>query len=122
MPLEERHIEFSDVETAAALQRYVRKRYAGREAVAIRHVRPASDGGALTGVQATGNQGMERVQLDLSRAELTAALLSWCFSHQIPIPRRAEKRVTYGRTRFTLVLELDAPGPVGADQGAPETG
>jgi hypothetical protein len=107
MPFEERHIEFSDVETAAALQRFVRRRQSGRQTVALRQVKALGDGEMLTGVQATGNQGMEQVKLDLTLAEVTAALLGWCFSKEIPIPRQANKRIVFGRQRFSLVLEID---------------
>jgi hypothetical protein len=116
MPFEERHIEFSDVETAAALQRFVRKRQPGRQTVALRHVRALGDGEMLTGVQATGNQGMEPVKLDLTLAEVTAALLGWCFSKEIPIPRQANKRIVFARQRFSLVLEIDVATNAGQEK------
>jgi hypothetical protein len=38
---------------------------------------------------------------------VTAALLGWCFSKEIPIPRQANKRIVFARQRFSLVLEID---------------
>jgi hypothetical protein len=106
VPTEERHITFNDAEAAAAAQRFVRKRGKRMLGVAIRHIKPIANGDALDGVHLIGNNGIERVNIDLSLAELTAALLSDCFSRKIPIPRRAEKQVQFTGGRFVLLLRV----------------
>jgi hypothetical protein len=84
----------------------VRKRGNRMLGVAIRHVKPIADGDALDGVHLVGNNGIERVNIDLTLAELTAALLSDCFSRKIPIPRRAEKQVQFTGGHFVLLLQV----------------
>lgn len=74
--------------------------------VTVRHVKPIANGDALDGVHVVGNNGIERVTLDLGLAELTAALLSDCFSKKIPIPRNADKQVQFTRGQFVLVLSI----------------
>ena len=106
MPSEERYITFSDAEVAAAAQRFVRKRDKKMLRAPVRHVKPIANGDALDGVHVVGNNGIERVTLDLGLAELTAALLSDCFSRKIPIPRSADKQVQFTRGQFVLVLKI----------------
>lgn len=74
--------------------------------VTVRHVKPIANGDALDGVHVAGNNGIERVTLDLGLAELTAAPLSDCFSKKIPIPRNADKQVQFTRGQFVLVLSI----------------
>ena len=106
MPTEERHISFKDAEVADAAQRFIRKRGKRMLGVSIRHVKPIANGDALDGVHLIGNNGIERVNIDLTLAELTAALLSDCFSRKIPIPRRAEKQVKFTGGNFVLLLRV----------------
>jgi hypothetical protein len=60
----------------------------------------------LAGAHASGNDGLERVDLDLSVTELSAALLGWCLAHNVPMPKEARKRVDYARGHFVLVLTI----------------
>lgn len=106
MPTEERHITFKDAEAAAAAQRFVRKRSKRMLGVEIRHVKPRAAGDALDGVHLIGNNGIERVYVDLSLAELTAALLNDCFARKIPIPRRSDKQVLFIGGQFVLLLQV----------------
>jgi len=114
MPSEQRQITFSDAEVAAAAQRFVRKRDKKLHGVAVRHVKPIANGDALDGVHVVGDNGIERVTLDLGLAELTAALLSDCFSKKIPLPRSADKQIQFTRGQFVLVLNIsnDTPSDV----------
>lgn len=111
MPSEERHITFSEAEVTAAAQRFVRKRDKKMLGVAVRHVKPIEKGDALDGVHVVGNNGIERVTLDLGLAELTAALLSDCFSRKIPMPRNADKQVQFTRGEFVLALKISNHTP-----------
>lgn len=106
MPSEERRITFSETETSSAVQRLVRRRNPERSTVEIRHVRPTSNGQELTGAHVSGNIGLERIDLDLSVTELSAALLGWCLATSVPIPRQAQKRVDYAKGKFVLVLRV----------------
>jgi len=106
MPTEERYITFSETELLAAAQRFIRKRDQKMLTVAVRHVKPIANGDALDGVRVIGNNGIERINLDLSLAELTASLLSECFSRKIPMPRNADKQVRFSRGQFVLVLNI----------------
>jgi hypothetical protein len=106
MPTEERHITFKEAEVADAAQRFVRKRGKRMLGVSIRHVKPIATGDALDGAHLIGNNGIERVSIDLTLAELTAALLGDCFSREIPIPRRAEKQVLFTGGHFVLLLRV----------------
>jgi hypothetical protein len=72
---------------AEATQRFVRKRSKRMLRVAIRHVKPIANGEALDGVHLIGNNGIEPVNIDLTLTELTAALLSDCFSRKDPAAR-----------------------------------
>jgi hypothetical protein len=60
----------------------------------------------LTGAHVTGNDRLERVDLNLSVPELSAALLEWCLAHNVPMPKEARKRVDYARGHFVLVLTI----------------
>lgn len=115
MPTEERNISFKEAEVAAAAQCFIRQRGKRMLGVAIRHVKPIANGDALDGVHLIGNDGIERVKIDMSLAELTAALLSDCFSRKIPIPRKAEKQVQFTNGHFMLLLRVSnqptAPAP-----------
>jgi hypothetical protein len=111
MPTEERHITFTDTEVAAAAQRFIHKRDKRMLGVTVRQVKPIAEGRALDGAHVVGNNGIERVNVDLGLAELTAALLNECFSKKVPIPRNAEKQVQFNRDRFELVLHVSSPVP-----------
>lgn len=104
MPTEERYITFSETELLAAAQRFIRKRDKKMLTVAVRQVKPIANGDGLDGVHVAGNNGIERINVDLSLAELTASLLSECFSQKIPMPRNADKQVQFTRGQFVLVL------------------
>jgi hypothetical protein len=106
MPSEERRITFSETETANAVQRHIRRRDSDRSTVEIRHVRPTSNGQELTGAHVSGHIGLERIELDLSVTELSAALLGWCLATNVPIPRQAQKFVDYAKGRFVLGLRV----------------
>jgi hypothetical protein len=106
MPSEERHIAFSESEVTAAAQRFVQKRDKKMLGITVRHVKPVAKGDALAGVHVVGNRGIEHVTLDLGLAELTAALISDCFSRKIPMPRKADKQVQFTRGQFVLMLTV----------------
>ena len=69
--------------------------------VEIRHVKLIANDEALDGVHLIGNNGIERVNIDLTLAELTAALLSDCLSRKDPDPAARGKAGEVHRPKFT---------------------
>ena len=110
MPSEVRLIAFSDDEIREAITEFdaASSKPMLRGRVTTLHIRKKPQVYAIVEVETAGGEEIDSV--DLTSSYLAAALISFCKTTRIPLPRKAEKELDVVGDQLVLRLTVGKPG------------
>ena len=109
MPSETRSIVFSYDELLEALREFSEFSAKHISFKRIGECKVAGKGGVAVTATLRAKSGEAPAEIPISTSDVGAALLRYCFSHRVPIPRRAEKSLRIVGDNVALVLTLNSP-------------
>lgn len=94
MPIETRHIEFSDDELIDAVLEYCREARIAVPAADVENLQVGSDPERLVRLTFAVHSPVEPDEIVLSSQQILSALVQFCRLNHIPLPAEAVKRIT----------------------------
>jgi hypothetical protein len=116
LPSELRHIRFRPVEVVIAVREYRRRMRRPLPSGFLRAFRIASAGPITAIFEISPDGGADRDVVELSEAELAAALIFFCIDRKIPLPAAGSKALARSGDGVTLIVTLN---PKIDDEGLP---